>query len=190
MVYESLISIMETNVEPLAEMWAAEVKASSYMETYKKLDLEELEKRGNVLFENLLKWLRTGAYNEEVESYFENIGRARINESFPLSEIEHALYLEKKVVWSFVIWKEEILYDLAREEMIEIMSIINNYFDLGSFYIIRGYMGEMVRHLEESGCFDKGQIQKILEGSSLKKENKKSRGINLYGEGLSKGILK
>lgn len=190
MVYESLISIMETSLEPLAEMWAAEVKASAYMDTYKKLDLEELEKRGNVLFSNLLKWLRTGAYNEEVESYFENIGRSRINESFPLSEIEHALYLEKKVVWSFVIWKEEILYELAREEMIEVMSVINNYFDLGSFYIIRGYMSEMVRLLEESGCFNKRQIQEILKNSSLSKERNKMPDINLYGNGLSKGILK
>lgn len=190
MVYESLIAILEENIDPLAEMWAAEVKASEYMHTYHKLTLEELEQRGKVLFENLHKWLRTGAYNEEVESYFHEVGQTRINEGFPLSEIEHALYLEKKTMWSFVIWKEEILYDMAREEMIEIMSVINNYFDLGSFFIIRGYMGEMFQHLEKTEKFTNKEMHEIMSGSAMIKEKERKTDKSLYSEGLRKGVLK
>ena len=190
MVYESLIYIIETSIEPLSEMWAAEVKASDYMNTYHQLSLEELEKRGAVLFENLLKWLRTGAYNEEVESYFDKTGIQRLNEGFPLSEIEHALYLEKKVLWSFVVWKEEILYEMAREEMIEVMNIINNYFDLGSFYIIRGYMGEFFHHLKETGKFSGEDLQKFIGGQTLLSEKERKPDANLYGEGLSKGVIR
>jgi len=190
MVYESLIVVLEENIEALAEMWAAEVKASEYMHTYHKLSLEKLEQRGKILFENLYKWLRTGAYNEEVETYFHEIGKTRINEGFPLSEIEHALYLEKKTMWSFVIWKEEILYDLAREEMIEVMSIINNYFDLGSFYVIRGYMGEMFKHLKETGKFTDEELQKIISGFAMKNEKERKTDKTLYSEGLRKGLIK
>ncbi len=186
MVYESLITILETNIEPLAEMWAAEVKASGYMHKYKALSLDELEKRGNVLFTNLLKWLRTGAYNEEVEYYFDGVGRQRMAEGIPLAEIEHGLYLEKKVVWSFVVWKEEILYELAREEMIEVMSIINNYFDLGSFSIIHGYLDEMTNKLKTAGYLEKGEIKKIIHGVVSPKEKDKSAGLSVYSEPLGK----
>ena len=33
---------------------------------------------------------------------------SRIKEGVPLIEVYYALYLEKKVLWSFVAWKDEV----------------------------------------------------------------------------------
>ena len=59
MIYESLIAIVEQNIEKLAQAWYVEIKRSEYMKTYNALSDEEILNRGRTLFSNLLKWLGT-----------------------------------------------------------------------------------------------------------------------------------
>ncbi len=162
MLYDNLISVLTTNIENLARMWVFEVKKSKYMKTYQTLPDEELLKRSKYVFINLIKWLESGASNEEVEQYFENVGAVRNKEGFPLSEVNYALYLVKKIFWSFSVWKDEIMGSFEKLETIEFITVLNNYFDLGDFFIIRGYFDELFNKLDKSHRFTKDEMEHIL----------------------------
>lgn len=190
MVYESLIAIVESHLQNLTDTWAQEVKRSDYLDTYKKLNDNELHSRGNILFSNLLEWLLKGASNDDAAKYFTDIGIGRIKEGFPLSEVYYALYLEKKVLWSFVAWKDEVAGILKAVDAIEFMTVINNYFDLGDFYIIKGYMNELYQHLAETGKYNVDELQKLFAGGALYQESIKKIKENMYSEGLSIGLIK
>jgi hypothetical protein len=190
MVYESLISIVETHIDNLTDTWVQEVKRSEYLETYKKLNEKELHSRGNILFSNLLEWLLKGASNEDAATYFKEIGQLRIKEGFPLTEVYYALYLEKKVLWSFVAWKDDVSGILKAVDAIEFMTVINNYFDLGDFYIIRGYMHELYEHIAETERFTKEELEKIFTGGALYQESIKQIKEKMYSEGLSIGLIR
>ena len=190
MVYESLISIVESHLKNLTDTWVQEVKRSEYLETYKKLNDKELHSRGKVLFSNLLDWLLKGASNDDAAEYFKEIGQLRIKEGFPLTEVYYALYLEKKVLWSFVAWKDEISGILKAVDAIEFMTVINNYFDLGDFYIIKGYMHELFKHLSDTGKFSEQELQKLLSGGALYQESIKQIKEKMYSEGLSIGLIR
>lgn len=180
MIYESLIAIVEQNIEKLAQAWYVEIKRSEYMKTYNALSDEEILNRGRTLFSNLLKWLGTGADNEEIENFFENVGANRIKEGFPLSEVNYALYLEKKVLWSFVLIQDEITVTLSASDAVDFMNILNNYFDLGDFFIIRGYMNELFKHLDESRRFTKEELENLLTHGALSKESLEEIRAKLY----------
>ena len=190
MVYESLIAILESNLHNLTETWVWEVKNSEYLTTYKKLSDKELFGRGNILFSNLQDWLLKGASNDEVADYFQTIGSDRINEGFPLSEVYYALYLEKKVLWSFVAWKDEVTGILKARDAIEFMTVINNYFDLGDFYIIRGYLHELYSHISESKKFSKKELEELFTRGALYQESIKEIREKMYAEGLSVGMIR
>ena len=190
MVYESLIAILERHLEDLVENWVSEVKNSEYLETYQKLSDKELFNRGSILFSNLQDWLLKGASNDEIVYYFQKIGSDRINEGFPLSEVYYALYLEKKVLWSFVAWKDEVTGVLKARDAIEFMQVINNYFDLGDFYIIRGYMHELYSHISDSDKFTKEELEKMLTKGALYQESIKKIREQMYGEVLSVGMIR
>jgi hypothetical protein len=190
MVYESLIAIVEKNVDNLAETWTQEVKKSEYLNTYQSLSNTEVLSRGHLLFSNLLKWLQTGASNDDAAEYFQNVGEDRLKEGFPLSEVYYALYLEKKVLWSFVAWKDEITGRLKAVDAIEFMTVINNYFDLGNFYIIRGYMNKLFTQLTESKKFTKEELENMLSSGALYQESIKKIREKMYGEGLSIGLIR
>ncbi len=190
MVYESLIAIVEESVDNLAKSWSREVNNCEYLDTYKALPEKELFDRGQKLFTNLLHWLQTGASNEDAAKYFQEVGEERIGEGFPLSEVYYALYLEKKVLWSFVAWKEEITNKLKAVDAIEFMTVINNYFDLGNFYIIRGFMNKLYEDLSGSDKFSKEELEKIFSKGALYRETVKQIKDGMYGEGLNIGILR
>jgi len=190
MVYESLIAILEKNLDRLTETWVKEVNNSQYLETYNNLADEELFNRGNILFSNLQDWLMKGASNDEAAKYFQEIGRQRIDEGFPITEVYYALYLEKKVLWSYVAEKDEVTGVLKAQDAIEFMTVINNYFDLGNFYIIRGYMHELYAHLTESEKFTKEELEEIFTKGALYQESIKKIREQMYGEGLSIGMIR
>lgn len=190
MLYNDLIPLVENNVDTLAHMWVEEVKGSAYMQTYNKLEAEVLRQRGVLLYTNLVKWLKSGAKNEEVEDYFYKVGVERNKEGFPLSEVNYALYLEKKVFWSFIGWKEEVTSRFQVTEIIELMTILNNYFDLGDFFIIRGYLEELFKNLDNALKYSKDEIENFLVKGGLYQEKIRKIKENLYNEGLRSGIIK
>lgn len=190
MVYESLIAIVEGHLDNLTETWAQEVKRSEYLTTYKSLDDKELYNRGMILFSNLLNWLLKGASNEDAANYFKEIGEKRIKEGVPLTEVYYALYLEKKVLWSFVAWKDEVSGVIKAADAIEFMTVINNYFDLGDFYIIKGYLKEMYKHLQETNKFSNEELEQIFTGGALYQDSVKQIKEKMYSEGLSIGLIR
>lgn len=190
MVYESLIAIVEKKVDNLADKWTKEVNKCQYLQTYRALSPEELFQRGQRLFTNLLNWLETGASNDDAANYFQKVGRDRIAEGFPLTEIYYALYLEKKVLWSSVAKEEDITGKLHAVDAIEFMSVINNYFDLGSFYIIRGYMNMLFSELSDSKKFSQAELEQLLTKGALFQESLRNVEDGMYGEGLHISILR
>ena len=190
MVYESLIAIVESNIDNLTATWAQEVKKSKYLETYQKLSEKELFSRGHVLFSNLLEWLLKGASNDDAAFYFKEIGVERINEGFPLTEVFYALYLEKKVLWSFVAWKDEVTGRLKAIDAIEFMTVINNYFDLGDFFIVKGYMEQLYLQLLESNKFTKDELENLITSGALYQESIKKIKEKMYSEGLTIGLIR
>ncbi|MBK7105725.1 MAG: hypothetical protein IPH62_10615 [Ignavibacteriae bacterium] len=190
MVYESLIAIVESHLEDLTKTWVQEVKKSEYLSTYQKLSDDEIFSRGRVLFSNLQSWLMKGASNYDAAIYFKRIGEERINEGMPLTEVFYALHLEKKVLWSFVAWKDEISGILKAVDAIEFMTVINNYFDLGNFYIIKGYNEQLFSKLTETKKFTEMELQQFLVSGALYQESIKKVKEKMYSEALSIGIIR
>lgn len=190
MVYESLIAIVESHLNDLTKTWVQEVKKSEYLSSYQKLEEKELYSRGYVLFNNLLNWLLKGASNDDAAVYFKKIGEDRINEGAPLTEVYYALHLEKKVLWSYVAWKDEVAGILKAHDAIEFMTVINNYFDLGNFYIIKGYNENLYLKLADSNKFDKEELEHLFVSGALYQESIKTVKEKMYSEALSIGIIR
>ena len=190
MVFKNLISVVEANLDTIAKTWLAEIKKSEYMSTYQKFSEDEVLKRGKAVYKNLIKWLETGASNKEVENYFEKVGAERNREGFPLTEVNYALYLTKKVFWSFSVWKVEITGLMDSSEAIELMTVLNNYFDLGNFYIERGYLNELFNKLDETKKFTKDELEKYFVKGALFRDSTKKINERMYLSELSIGVIR
>jgi len=151
MEFSKFISKIRNDKNNLARTWSELVSESEYMQSYQKLDKEIILERGEAVFTHLANWLETGASNDVAEKYFELVGQDRFKEGYPLTEVVYALHLVKKVFWSSVAWDKDLKHTTSGdrcENCVEFWTILNNYFDLGNFYITRGYFHSIFENIE------------------------------------------
>lgn len=174
MEYTKFIDLINRNKSTYAKTWAEQVKNSEYMETYSKLDDAIILERGEAVFTHLSSWLESGASNDVAEKYFEEVGKDRFKERFPLTEVVYALYLVKKIFWACIAWNKEVCEEVGEtkcENCVEFLTIINNYFDLGNFYITRGYFQKIFHELDSHPEASKQQISEFLKKGTINLED-------------------
>ncbi|MDQ7817498.1 MAG: histidine kinase N-terminal domain-containing protein [Melioribacteraceae bacterium] len=162
MDYSKIISFIEANITNLARTYSEQLIKPEHMITYQKLEASKIIAREEIVYGNLVNWLKSGASNDEAEKLFEKIGAERFNQGFPLTELNYALFITKKVLWNAVGQKKELFGPLVFDELFKCMTVVNNYFDLGNFYMIRGYVNELFRKLDISDKMSREEIHKIL----------------------------
>ncbi len=169
-MYNEIIQYIKNRNDEFVKKWTEEVRQSEFMTHYVELPDEELVKRGEAVYSNLINWLKSGASNDSSEQYFESVGVERINEGFSLTEINYAFSLTKKVLFNSLLNEGEFQDKLDSKQSIELMFTLGNFFDLGNFYIVRGYSAQITKKLNESNKFSREEVEKIMSKSSLDSE--------------------
>ncbi|MCP4715116.1 MAG: hypothetical protein GY868_08370 [Deltaproteobacteria bacterium] len=182
MISRNLVNMIRSNTDKLGEKWMRAVKESERMKAYQKLSDEELKKRNRVFFENLVGWIDEGAASDDIKSYFARIGRERYNERIPLDEINFAIIIAKKVLWNFILSEGFFSNALAIYQALEMLTVMYNFFDLGSFYIGKEYQEEMYEKIKTSGKFSEEELDEyIFPGKHItKKELEDLFGIHTF----------
>ena len=174
MDFTKFIKMLNENKKNYAHTWFELVENSEYMETYKKLDKDIVLERGEAVMTHLANWLETGASNDVAEKYFEEVGRERFREGFPLTEVIYALHLVKKVFWCCVAWAKEEAQERPHdncEYCIEFLTILGNYFDLGNFYLTRGYFQSVFKELDKTSFAGKDELKNFLKKGIINLED-------------------
>ncbi len=171
MITKQISELIRNEINSLTARWAQEIKKSEYMDHYASLDEEELFRRGEILYLNLVSWLEEGASNVEIEGYFQGIGIERIKEGFSLTEINYAIYLLKVILIDFLSENKELISSRSTSDAFEMNAILNNYFDLGIFFVTRGYSQELFSRIEQTNKFSKEELNKIISKSALEEED-------------------
>ncbi len=170
MTTRNLSKIVDDQIDDLKQEWLNEVRKSEYLATYKSFNDEETIKRGEAVFTHLSEWLKEGATNKSAEEYFEKVGTIRFNERFPLTEVHYAIYLLKKIFWSRIDWRDKVTGAFETSNATKIMNVFNDYFDLASFSITKGYFNELLNSIKDDKSISKEDLKKLLTKGKLDPE--------------------
>jgi len=168
---DKVISFIKSRIPNLAENWSKEILHLDFMDHYKNLSEEELKKRNNAVYKNLIEWFESGASNATAEQYFEGLGAKRFKEGFALTEINYAFFLDKKVLFKEINDDIGFTKELGSAEAVNLICTLGNFFDLGNFYIIRGYNSAMIEKLENSNKFSSGELDNLMFKGSLDEDD-------------------
>ncbi len=167
MIYNKLLSLIENNSEVIAKKWKDEIKNSEYAETYKKLSDKELITRANNVYKNLGKWLDRDTTMKEIGDEYVKIGKARYKEGFPLCEVQLALHYTKKILWNHIISEGILTNALEIFQALELIVSIYNFFDIASFYLIRGYQEATYMEITKIKGLDKKKLMELFPSGSF-----------------------
>lgn len=170
MATANLSKIVDEQIEDLKKEWLDEVRKSEYLKTYKTFSDEETLIRGEAFYHNLKDWLKEGATNQSSENYFESVGKIRFKERFPLTEVQYAVYLLKKIFWNRIDWRDKVTGAFETTNTTKIINVFNDYFDLASFSITKGYFNELINSLSEDKKISKDDLKSLLTKGRLDPE--------------------
>lgn len=171
MDFTKIIDLVESKMSQLTNACYEQQMQSEFMKNYRKLDKAKLLERHEALYKNMIEWLKGETSKEFAEKYFKSVGATRFNEGFPLAEVNFALFTTKKVFWNMLTEEKKLLQETSCENILESMRIVSNYFDIGSYCIIRGYIHELFSKLDIASKVSREEIEKILEYGALDDED-------------------
>ena len=162
MIYRRIVDLIKRDPERLAASWCHHIKRSQVTGNYHRLSDDELIARHTQVFTRLAKWLEHSMTRDELSRFYAQLGKDRYAERFPLCQVNYALLIAKRNFWELI--QSQGLLDSSLEfyQAMELMSSIDQFFDLGSFYIVRGYLDAMSNRLQKSGRLTDEELRDVL----------------------------
>ncbi|MGC2475916.1 MAG: hypothetical protein WA485_16365 [Candidatus Sulfotelmatobacter sp.] len=146
-----LVRLIESHADALAGGLEEKVQTNSQVSHFRTIPAHELRERVYEIYRHLGEWL-LGKNELDIEHRYREIGARRAHQNVPLSEVVQAIVLTKENLWEFL--KSEAVMDRAVEIMgeLELLQMLEMFFDRAIYYAAVGYEEEVARHPEETGA--------------------------------------
>jgi hypothetical protein len=138
MLSARLVRLIEDHAEDLTRSVLADLASNPRTPAYHRIPRDELHHRVHDVYRNLGRWLGDKT-DEAVEPSYLSLGRRRLAEGVPLSEVVYALILTKHHLASFI--RSAGLVDSAVElyQEEELNLLVDHFFDKAVYHTVRGY---------------------------------------------------
>jgi hypothetical protein len=137
-VADALVQLIENNSDRLAETMLMKLQACEKCESFTRVPREEFRQRVYEIYDHLGGWL-LGKKEADVARRYIEIGMARERQGVLLSELMYAIIMTREHLWDFV--KQEAKIEKPKEVFgeLEIMELLEQFFDRAMYYAAQGY---------------------------------------------------
>ena len=143
MVDHVIIDNLNMKAEDFAVRWKNMVRKAPQLKHYNTLDDETLIKTDKALYPLLSSTLDRGLDRIALGNFFVNLGKTRMQEGFPVSEVIYGTNLTQKIVMEYTMTEFAPENPVRMYQSMGIISQVSEFFLLGCFYLTKGYL-EMV----------------------------------------------
>jgi hypothetical protein len=144
MIASRLTRLIETHSDDLASTLMQKWLGSEALADLARVPPAELRQRVYEVYHNLSDWL---LYRTEldIEKRYTEIGARRATQNVPLSVVLGALAAVKLHLWEFVRREGLMGGHVELHQALELLQLVDHFFDRAVFYTARGYERESKR---------------------------------------------
>lgn len=142
MVERTLIDNLNFKPRDLAGFWLDLIRKAPQLKHYNGLADAELIEMNAPFYPVLARTLERGLDKNSIGAFFVQLGKARMIDGFPVSEVLFAMSLSQKVVIEYLMTECIVDTSMQMYQVIETMTRISEFFLLGSFYLTKGFLEE------------------------------------------------
>lgn len=148
MLLYRLVRLIESHSQALAASLLSRVQDSEHTRDYCNVPPEELKERVYEIYRHLGEWL-IGKTEFDIEKRYLEIGERRAQQHVPMSQVAMVIILTKENLWEFL--KKESVIDRPVEVFgeLEMLQMLEQFFDHAIFYAAVGYERAMAAGLTE-----------------------------------------
>jgi hypothetical protein len=166
-----LIDNLSLESDIFAFRWKDKIRKAGQLKHYNSLSDEKLVESQKAMYPLLSRTLDRGVDRSVVGGFFVGMGKDRMREGYPVSEIIYAVSLSQQTVIEYIM--NDIMSDNPMK-MYQSMGTINSvaeFFFLGCFYITKGFLEETYTDMSGNVAVSEGFLKKYFKDDFFFKQN-------------------
>ena len=140
MIDNTLIDNLNLKAEEFSLKWKNMVRKAQQLNHYNTMSDEDLVESETPIFPLLSKILDRGLNRSLMGTFFVNLGKTRLQEGFPISEIIYAINLTERILIEYIVTEYAPENPVRMYQSMGVISSISEFFLLGCFYLTKGYL--------------------------------------------------
>ena len=163
MVDHTLIDNLNLRAHDFAVKWKNLVRKAPQLKHYNRLEDEALIETETPVFPLLAKILDLGPDRSIMGNFFVNMGKERMRDGYPVSEVIYAISLAERIVIEY------IMTDFAPESPVRmyqsmgIISRVSEFFLLGCFYMTKGFLEAVYTKMNVHDSVEEALLKKYFK---------------------------
>jgi hypothetical protein len=150
--------------------WKNLVRKAPQLNHYNTLDDETLIEADTAVYPFLAKTLDRGLDRSIFGNFFVTMGKKRMQEEYPISEIIDAANLSEKVVIEYIMTEFVPESPTKMYQSMGIISQVSEFFLLGCFYITKGYLETVYTRMNNYDKLSESLLKKYFRDDFFFKE--------------------
>ena len=135
-----LIDNLDLEARDFALRWKNMVRKVQHLKHLNTLDDETLIEQNVPIYSLLSKTLDRGLNRSLVGNFFVTLGKKRMQDRFPISEVIYGVSLVQRMVIEYVMTEFAPENSVRMYESMGVVSQVSEFFLLACFYITKGYL--------------------------------------------------
>jgi hypothetical protein len=163
MVDHALIDNLNLKAREFAVRWKDQVRKAPQLKHYNVLDDGILIESDTVFYPLLARILDRGIDRSVMGEFFVNLGKKRMEDGFPVSEVIYAVNLAQKIVIEYVMTEFAPESPVRMYQAMGITTRIAEFFLLGCFYLTKGFLEATYTNMNKTDSISDEFLRKYFK---------------------------
>jgi hypothetical protein len=171
MVDQTLIDTLSLKPRDFALRWKNAIRKNPHLKEYNKLGDPALIEMDASFYPLLARVLDRGIDRSLIGGFFVKLGKQRMVESFPVSEVIYAVNLAQQVVIEYLLTDFALDSSVKMYHAMGLVTKVAEFFLLGSFYLTKGYFEAAYVSMNASGKIPEELLKKYFRDDFFFKQD-------------------
>jgi len=171
MVDHALIDNLNLKSRDFALRWKSKVRKAQQLKHYNTLDDETLLEEGASVCPILAKTLDRGLDRVLIGNFFANLGKKRMKEGYPVSELIYAINLNEKIIIEYLMAAFAPENPVRMYHSMGVVSQVSEFFLLGCFYLTKGFLEAVYTNMSYHDSVSEDLLKKYFRDDFFFKKN-------------------
>ena len=171
MVDHVLIDSLVLKAGDFAIKWKNMVRKTPQLKLYNSMDDETLIEADKPIYGLLSRTLDRGLDRSLVGDFFVRLGKGRLQDGFPISEIIYAMNLAERIVIEYIMTEFAPESPVRMYQSMGVISQVSEFFLLGCFYITKGFLEAVYTKMNVHDSVSEELLKKYFNDDFFFKKN-------------------
>ena len=163
MIDHTLIDNLTIMAKDFAVKWKNMVRKTPQLNHYNKMDDETLVEINSAFYPLLAKTIDRGLDRALIGNFFVHLGKTRMEEGFPISEVIYSLTFTERVIIEYIMTEFAPESPAKMYQSIGVISKISEFCLLGCFYITKGYLEAVYTNMNAHDSVSEELLKKYFK---------------------------